>query len=69
MNGRPAHLTPTQGCQTNRQGQQWNNFALLMFIFAFQTLVVCVTGAAGQIAYALLPAICDGSIFGVHQVI
>lgn len=31
-------------------------------------LVVCVTGAAGQIAYALLPAICDGSIFGVHQV-
>lgn len=31
-------------------------------------LVVCLTGAAGQIAYALLPALCDGSIFGVHQV-
>lgn len=31
--------------------------------------MVCVTGAAGQIAYALLPAVCDGSIFGTHQVI
>lgn len=34
-----------------------------------KSLVVCLTGAAGQIAYALLPALCDGSIFGVHQVI
>lgn len=33
-----------------------------------EPLVVCVTGAAGQIAYALLPSLCDGSIFGVHQV-
>jgi hypothetical protein len=33
-----------------------------------KTLVVCLTGAAGQIAYALLPSLCDGSIFGVHQV-
>jgi hypothetical protein len=31
-------------------------------------LVVCLTGAAGQIAYALLPSLCDGSIFGSHQV-
>jgi len=31
-------------------------------------LVVCLTGAAGQIAYALLPSLCDGSIFGAHQV-
>lgn len=30
-------------------------------------LIVCLTGAAGQIAYALLPALCDGSIFGSHQ--
>lgn len=32
------------------------------------SLVVCLTGAAGQIAYALLPSLCDGSIFGSHQV-
>lgn len=31
-------------------------------------LVVALTGSAGQIAYALLPSICDGSIFGAHQV-
>ena len=31
-------------------------------------LVVCLTGAAGQIAYSLLPSLCDGSIFGVDQV-
>ena len=30
-------------------------------------LTVCLTGAAGQIAYALLPSHCDGSIFGAHQ--
>lgn len=34
-----------------------------------RNLVVCLTGAAGQIAYALLPSLCDGSIFGAHQVI
>jgi hypothetical protein len=33
-----------------------------------RNLVVCLTGAAGQIAYALLPALCDGSIFGREQV-
>jgi hypothetical protein len=31
-------------------------------------LVVVLTGSAGQIAYALLPSLCDGSIFGSHQV-
>lgn len=31
-------------------------------------LVVCLTGAAGQIAYSLLPSLCDGSIFGTHKV-
>lgn len=30
-------------------------------------LTVCLTGAAGQIAYALFPSLCDGSIFGAHQ--
>ena len=30
-------------------------------------LTVCLTGAAGQIAYALLPSLCDGSVFGGHQ--
>lgn len=30
------------------------------------SVVVCVTGAAGQIAYALLPLICSGSIFGTE---
>lgn len=27
---------------------------------------VCLTGAAGQIAYALLPYLLNGSIFGAH---
>lgn len=30
-------------------------------------LHVCVTGAAGQIGYALLPLICSGSMFGDDQ--
>lgn len=30
-------------------------------------LHVCVTGAAGQIGYALLPLICSGSVFGDDQ--
>lgn len=29
---------------------------------------VCVTGAAGQIAYSLLYNICNGSVFGQDQV-
>lgn len=32
------------------------------------SISVCVTGAAGQIAYALLPLIASGSIFGHEQV-
>ena len=31
-------------------------------------LVVCVTGAAGQIAYSLLFSIAKGDIFGAGQV-
>jgi len=30
-------------------------------------LTVCVTGAAGQIGYALLPHICSGKTFGPDQ--
>ena len=33
-----------------------------------QPLVVCVTGAAGQIAYSLLFALASGSVFGATQV-
>lgn len=29
-------------------------------------LNVCLTGAAGQIAYALLPYLLNGAIFGPH---
>ena len=27
------------------------------------SLVVCITGAAGQIAYSLLPRLCSGAVF------
>jgi malate/lactate dehydrogenase len=30
-------------------------------------LTVCITGAAGQIGYALLPHICSGKTFGPDQ--
>lgn len=29
---------------------------------------VCVTGGAGRIAYALIPSLCDGSVFGSDQI-
>mmetsp|Transcript_11211 Transcript_11211/g.27415 ORF Transcript_11211/g.27415 Transcript_11211/m.27415 type:complete len:329 (+) Transcript_11211:170-1156(+) len=32
-----------------------------------QPLVVCVTGAAGQIGYAITPMICNGDMFGPDQ--
>jgi len=28
-----------------------------------ESLVVCITGAAGQIAYSLLPRLCSGAVF------
>lgn len=28
-----------------------------------ESLIVCVTGAAGQIAYSLLPRLCSGVVF------
>ena len=31
-------------------------------------LNVCVTGAAGQIAYSLLYGLCKGDVFGHNQV-
>lgn len=31
-----------------------------------QPLVVCVTGAAGQIGYAITPMICNGDMFGTR---
>lgn len=34
---------------------------------AMQTIRVCVTGAAGQIAYSLLPHICSGRTFGLDK--
>jgi len=30
-------------------------------------IVVCVTGAAGQIGYAITPMICNGDMFGPEQ--
>jgi len=30
-------------------------------------MTVCITGAAGQIGYALLPHICSGKTFGPDQ--
>lgn len=29
---------------------------------------MCLTGAAGQIAYSLLPHLLDGSVFGIRQI-
>ncbi|CAD7970273.1 unnamed protein product [Amoebophrya sp. A120] len=34
---------------------------------AKKPLVVCVTGAAGQIGYAITPMICNGDMFGADQ--
>lgn len=34
-----------------------------------ETLVVAVTGAAGQISYSLLPLLANGTVFGPHQAI
>jgi len=31
-------------------------------------LRICITGAAGQIAYSLLYSICKGDVFGTNQV-
>ena len=30
-------------------------------------LVVCITGAAGQIGYCLIPLVCSGEMFGLDQ--
>jgi len=30
-------------------------------------LTVCITGAAGQIGYAIIPMICNGDMFGPEQ--
>jgi len=30
------------------------------------TVTVCITGAAGQIAYSLIPMVCNGQIFGME---
>jgi malate/lactate dehydrogenase len=30
-------------------------------------LTVCITGAAGQIGYAIIPMICNGDMFGADQ--
>jgi len=35
--------------------------------FAKKPLTVCVTGAAGQIGYAIIPMICNGDMFGDDQ--
>jgi len=29
-----------------------------------KNVTVCITGAAGQIAYSLIPMVCNGQIFG-----
>ena len=55
------------------------NFSVVIFAIILQvksllrmsgdSLVVCITGAAGQIAYSFLPRLCSGSVFpgiGLH---
>lgn len=36
---------------------------------AKDTLRICVTGAAGQIAYSFLPMLCSGQVFGSRKII
>lgn len=40
----------------------------LSAVVCLQALKVCVTGAAGQIAYSLLYSIANGDVFGKDQV-
>ena len=45
------------------------NFSLFSDIVPLlQALRVCVTGAAGQIAYSLLYSVAKGDVFGADQV-
>jgi len=38
-------------------------------LFSDRPINVCVTGAAGQIAYSLLPLIAGGKVFGPQQLV
>lgn len=40
----------------------------ICFIFQAEPIKVCVTGAAGQIAYSLLYSLANGDVFGKNQV-
>lgn len=39
-----------------------------VFVFQSEAVKVCVTGAAGQIAYSLLYSLAKGDVFGSTQV-
>ena len=41
---------------------------VLRVLLSLQALRVCVTGAAGQIAYSLLYSVAKGDVFGAGQV-
>ncbi len=38
------------------------------YIISYRVIKVVVTGAAGQIAYSLIPMIANGSVFGEHKI-
>ena len=50
-----------------------SHFMIILFVFSppyeqAEPLKVCVTGAAGQIAYSLLYSLASGDVFGKDQV-